>query len=236
VIEAQADTSIADAATDGRPGKTLILSRARSPRRCAAQPAGAPFVFQTPHAEVTVIGTRLSLAVTSSSTRLDVREGRVRFARKGEPKPVEISAGQFAVAGAGRGRQESPSEDPPPLYKFDFEDGRRPELWDCGIVEAGPKREGNKSCLNVDKLSSRSARRSLSRSATRTSWSSPSTHWVAPRATGSRSASSNATQSLTHTFTVLQPVGEAWGRFSMPIKDLFGISRGASARETASPR
>jgi ferric-dicitrate binding protein FerR (iron transport regulator) len=225
VIEAQADTSIADAATDGRAGKTLILSRGTIAAQVAAQPAGAPFVFQTPHAEVTVIGTRLSLAVTSSSTRLDVREGRVRFARKGELKPVEVTAGQFAAAGAGAGAvAKKPAEEPPPLYKFDFEDGRRPDPWDGGVIEAGPKREGNKYCLNVDKLSvTIGAKKPL---ALRYSDELVLTfdHWVAPAGNRLSIRIVNSTQGLTHTFTVLQPVGEAWGRFSMPIKDLFGES------------
>ena len=229
VVEAQSDTSIADA-PDSRAGKTLLLSRGSIAAQVAPQPAGTVMFFQTPHADVSVIGTRLSLSVTSAATRLEVREGRVRLARKSDLKAVEVSAGQFAVAGSAADlrpqptKKEEPPALPPALLRFDFEDGRRPEQWDGGLIEAGPKREGNKYCLSADKLSvTVGARKPL---AIRYSEDLVLSfdHWIAPAGHRLSIRVVNSTQSLTHTFTALQPAGETWSRFSMPLKDMFGDS------------
>jgi hypothetical protein len=58
-------------------------------------------LFTTPHAEVTVLGTRLALTVSAEATRLEVQEGRVRITRLPDRASVEVKAGQFAVARAG---------------------------------------------------------------------------------------------------------------------------------------
>jgi ferric-dicitrate binding protein FerR (iron transport regulator) len=65
----------------------------------AKQPAGKPLVFGTPHAEAAVLGTGFTLWVTSRYSRLDVREGRVRFARLPGVTSATVGAGQFAVTG-----------------------------------------------------------------------------------------------------------------------------------------
>jgi len=233
MVETQADTAIADAASDRSAGKTLLLSRGSISAQVTPQAIGMPFVIQTPQAEVTVIGTRLSLSVSPTATRLDVREGRVRLARKIDLKAVEVSAGQFAVASSSadlraqpiaRKAAEEPPVLPPALLRFDFEDGRRPEPWEGGLIEAGPKREGNKYCLNADKLSvTLGARKPLAlRYSDELVLSFD--HWVAPAGHRLSIRLVNSSQSLTHTFTVLQPAGETWSRFSMPLKEMFGDS------------
>jgi hypothetical protein len=65
----------------------------------ARQPADSPLSFLTPHAEARVLGTVLRLVVEGGSTRLEVREGKVRFSREG--KSVDVPAGQYALAVAG---------------------------------------------------------------------------------------------------------------------------------------
>jgi hypothetical protein len=56
-------------------------------------------VVATRHAEATVVGTRFAVSVTAEATRLEVREGRVRFQRAGDRAGAEVRAGQYAVAG-----------------------------------------------------------------------------------------------------------------------------------------
>lgn len=77
----------------------------------ARQPADQPLTFATPHGDARVLGTVLRLVVDGTSTRLEVREGKVQLTREG--KSSIVSAGQFAVAGPGAApapRSISPDE------------------------------------------------------------------------------------------------------------------------------
>ncbi|HEV3027635.1 MAG TPA: FecR domain-containing protein, partial [Planctomycetota bacterium] len=58
--------------------KSLTLTRGTIFATVAKQPAQRSIVFLTPHAELTVLGTRFVLEVAPESTRLDLEEGRVR--------------------------------------------------------------------------------------------------------------------------------------------------------------
>jgi outer membrane biosynthesis protein TonB len=80
--------------------KRFVLARGTAVSNVAKQ-VGRSVVFQTPHAEVTVIGTKLSVEVGRESTRVEVQEGRVRCKRLPDGPSVEIGAGKFAVAGKG---------------------------------------------------------------------------------------------------------------------------------------
>ena len=229
LIEAQPETLIADA-SDARSGKSLRLSKGSIAAQVATQPAAAPFSIQTPQATVTVIGTVLSLSVTPSATRLEVREGRVRLARKSDNKTADVGAGQFAVAGSGIDLRPQPlakkaAEEPPPLppalFRFDFEDGRRPDLWEGGSVEAGPKRDGSKFCLNAEKLSVTLGGRKPLALRYSDDLVLSFDHWVAPPGSRVSIRLVNASQNLTYTFTGMQVACETWSRFSMPLKDMF---------------
>ena len=83
-------------------GKRLMLKRGLLRARIAKQPAGEPMLFLTSTAEARVLGTRLSLSVTPTSTRLEVREGKVRITRKDDNASVDVSADHFVVAGKGQ--------------------------------------------------------------------------------------------------------------------------------------
>jgi hypothetical protein len=54
-------------------------------------------VFSTPHGEATVLGTRLTLAVTDQHTRLDVDRGLVRLTDRRGAAAAEVSAGRYAL-------------------------------------------------------------------------------------------------------------------------------------------
>jgi hypothetical protein len=96
-LELDGDTTI-NAVSERR---TVALARGTLVATVAKQPAGAPFVFTTPLADVTVLGTQFLLAAAPDSTRIEVREGRVRFARTSDGASIEVTAGHYAIATKG---------------------------------------------------------------------------------------------------------------------------------------
>lgn len=107
-------------------GKRVVLRRGALTADVAKQPAGRPFVFATTQAEATVLGTRLALSA-GERTRLEVKDGKVRFTRLEDKRSVEVGAGQtslvakgvaLAVKRTGRG----PMMAGPALWGEDFEE------------------------------------------------------------------------------------------------------------------
>jgi hypothetical protein len=90
-----------DSLTERLALRAVPLTRGMLAATVGRQPPGSPVVFATPHAEATVLGTRLSLLVGPASTRLEVREGKVRLRRLDDSASVEVTAGHFAVAEKG---------------------------------------------------------------------------------------------------------------------------------------
>lgn len=64
------------------------------------RPADRPMIVRTPLARATVHGTVFALRADAASTRLDVREGRVRIAHVRRDSEVEVGGGEYAVAAA----------------------------------------------------------------------------------------------------------------------------------------
>lgn len=79
-------------------GKGLTLTRGSLTADVSKQPAGQSFLFATPHAEVQVVGTRLSVAA-GVETRVDVHEGQVRVTSLKSGSVVTLSAGQGGEVG-----------------------------------------------------------------------------------------------------------------------------------------
>jgi hypothetical protein len=77
-------------------------------------------VFTTPHAQATVVGTRLQLAVDAEGTRLDVSEGEVRIASLAGGRPVNVHRGRHAVVQAS-GEISAPFGTRPALFLTDSE-------------------------------------------------------------------------------------------------------------------
>jgi hypothetical protein len=86
---------------DGPRGKALLVARGTITAQVARQPAGRMMVFETPLGEARVLGTTLRLAVEAASTRLEVREGRVRFVRKDDNAVVEVTADHYVLVTRG---------------------------------------------------------------------------------------------------------------------------------------
>jgi ferric-dicitrate binding protein FerR (iron transport regulator) len=85
----------------------------------ARQPAGKALLFTTPHAEARILGTRLRLSIEAESTRLDVREGRVRFTRIRDGASADVAGGTFSSTSA-------PRLTPRPIREVSFQDGVSP--------------------------------------------------------------------------------------------------------------
>lgn len=66
-----------------------------------AATAAGPMAVRTGNAEVEVLGTRFSVSTSKDSTRVEVREGKVRLTRLSDRKAVEIPAGYSAAVAPG---------------------------------------------------------------------------------------------------------------------------------------
>ena len=82
-------------------GKRVSLKQGVLAAQVSKQPAGEPMTFMTASAEARVLGTRLTLSVTPASTRLEVREGKIRVTRKDDGAAVDVAADHFIVVSKG---------------------------------------------------------------------------------------------------------------------------------------
>jgi ferric-dicitrate binding protein FerR (iron transport regulator) len=123
-------------------GKRITLDLGTLTAQVTKQPAGQAVIFETPHAEARVLGTRLTLIVTAASTRLEVREGRVRLTRRSDGASTDVGAGQFALASEGLrpAAKKIPPINPRLLLTEDFEDAS--DLWTLGEKTTGVKTTG----------------------------------------------------------------------------------------------
>ena len=94
VVELAGDTRVTQVSTD----KRIVLDGGTATAQVTKQPPGRPLLFVTPHAEARVLGTKFTLTVGPTETRLEVREGRVKLTRLSDNASVEVTAGQFATA------------------------------------------------------------------------------------------------------------------------------------------
>jgi ferric-dicitrate binding protein FerR (iron transport regulator) len=81
-------------------GKKIVLDHGSVYADIARQPAGQPLVIATKHAEATILGTKLTLSC-ADATKLELKEGKVRFTRSEDKRSVDVAAGQYSVAGKG---------------------------------------------------------------------------------------------------------------------------------------
>jgi len=119
-VELRADTKLEKVLLSADQ-KKFQLARGIAIASVARQQPKTPVVFLTPHAEVTVLGTKLQVEIGKESTRVEVHEGRVRCKRLPDGASTEISAGRFAVAKKG----ESLVARPIPIVRS-FQDGVAP--------------------------------------------------------------------------------------------------------------
>ncbi|MBA4388968.1 MAG: hypothetical protein C0404_13385 [Verrucomicrobia bacterium] len=78
--------------------KTLKLDAGSLVAKVDPQPANAPMIVTTPQAEMTVLGTRFSVAALADRTRLIVEQGKVRMRAAGDTgAEQEVAGGSVAV-------------------------------------------------------------------------------------------------------------------------------------------
>lgn len=103
-------------------GKRIVLERGLLSADVSKQPAGRSMAVVTPHAEARIGGTRFVLWALPESTRLEVREGRVRVTRRDDPAAAEVGADQRLTVAKGAPLAARParvSDDLVALYRFD---------------------------------------------------------------------------------------------------------------------
>lgn len=79
------------------PAKRIVLDGGSLIADVAKQPAGLPMILATRSAEATVLGTRLALH-SAEGTKLEVKEGQVRFTRLEDKRSVVVNGGFSSVA------------------------------------------------------------------------------------------------------------------------------------------
>jgi WD40 repeat protein len=84
---------------DGGSGKRIFLTEGSISAVVTRQPPGRPMLLSTPHAQVVVQGTKVSLVHSSRATRIDLDEGAVKVTRQQDGKSVELAAGDYALVG-----------------------------------------------------------------------------------------------------------------------------------------
>jgi hypothetical protein len=106
-------------------GKRVFLAQGVLAAEVARQPGDRPMIVTTPQAEVRVLGTTLRVVVDprpTGSTRVEVREGRVRVIRREDGRSVEVGPDHFAVVARGLTLSSRPL--PKPYLVDDFENPR----------------------------------------------------------------------------------------------------------------
>ncbi|MEX2175394.1 MAG: FecR domain-containing protein [Pirellulaceae bacterium] len=101
--------------------KRVTLARGQLTADVAPQRVGA-MRFTTPHAQATVLGTKLRLTANQADTLLEVVTGKVQLHRPGSSRPILVEANESGLASATRlqHRRLAWPEDPKDLlYAFD---------------------------------------------------------------------------------------------------------------------
>jgi hypothetical protein len=126
------------------------------------QAAGEPVVVVcTQDAEVRASEARFGVVCNLDSTLVIVADGDVTCSNSsGEAKKVEAGTGVLLNRTKAPGTPEAMKLDEHFAWLnklenlFDFEDGRRPCIFDAGQVQQGPERRGSRFCLVAEPFSS----------------------------------------------------------------------------------
>jgi ferric-dicitrate binding protein FerR (iron transport regulator) len=89
-------------------GKLVSMKTGTVLADVAKQAPDRPMLFNTPHAQARVLGTRLRLRVEAQETHLDVEEGKVQLTRTRDARSLLVSENQSGVASASELAYEKP--------------------------------------------------------------------------------------------------------------------------------
>lgn len=140
-VDVQGETEIRDLSVEK--GKRLFLARGAVEARVTKQ--ASAMTFETPQATAKVLGTTLRLKVAEVTT-LEVDEGKVRLTRTSDQKYVDVSAGYLATSSELKAKSIPKPSPTVTLISYDFEDALPPAV-QTGKLVVGPKRSGNKGCV-----------------------------------------------------------------------------------------
>lgn len=124
-----ADTVVATVLERKGDARRIHVQQGVVAAQVARQAAGESLSFLTPTAEARVIGTRLTLLVTAASTRLEVKEGRVKLIRKDDEATVDVGSDHYAVAAKGTILNSKAIPGPVVRVREDFERNRWSAVW-----------------------------------------------------------------------------------------------------------
>ncbi len=82
------------------PQKQALLAQGTLSADVARQPSGAPMRLTTPSADLTIVGTKFVVTAEAKATKLQVKEGLVRFSRHKDGAILDVVAGHAATAAA----------------------------------------------------------------------------------------------------------------------------------------
>lgn len=83
------------------PQKQATLVQGTIAAEIAKQPPGAPMRLATPHADLTIVGTAFVVTAEAKATRLHVKEGQVRLARRKDGAVLDVQGGTAAAVADG---------------------------------------------------------------------------------------------------------------------------------------
>ncbi len=124
-LAVEADTTLTrvSAPREEDSGRQVVLAHGTLAANVARQPVDRPMRFATPIAEVLVLGTQLTLAVSPEAVRVEVWSGRVRLTRLADRASVDVRGGQVATAAAAGPLTVQPCRE----MTLSFQDGLYPD-------------------------------------------------------------------------------------------------------------
>src|SRR5688572_4787905 len=123
------DTAIGRVLLRANDGKRIEIAQGVVAAQVARRAGDDPLTFATPNAEARVTGTRLILLVGAASTRLDVKEGKVKLLRKDDGASVDVTADHYAIAAKGTPLVSRTIPGPKVALRDEFERGRWNPVW-----------------------------------------------------------------------------------------------------------
>ena len=110
---------------------TLILHEGNLSAHVAPQEAGHPLQIRTSNAEISVLGTRLTVGAIDEVSELGVQKGLVQIKRLTDGETIDVSGGQYAVVSQRVSLEAKPWPKTPETWSEDFDDGL-PDGWRYG--------------------------------------------------------------------------------------------------------
>ena len=110
---------------------TIILHEGNLSAHVAPQEAGHPLQIHTSNAEISVLGTRLTVGASDEVSELGVQKGLVQIKRLTDGETIDVSGGLYAVVSQRASLEAKPWPKTAETWSEDFEEGL-PDGWRYG--------------------------------------------------------------------------------------------------------